>query len=157
MSGSGHLTHSVGVAVLLSLIVRSLSRARTAGRCAALLPLRGKSRWHTANPILFYPVSPAAISGSSKPILKTLIFRSARCWSSRSGASTAPIFLKAVLPPSSPMAGKHPIEVGIIGREGMTGLSVLGNERPKHQTYMQAPGKALEKLSNGTYAPAVYN
>lgn len=54
-------------------------------------------------------------------------------------------------------AGKDPIEVGIIGREGMTGLSVLGNERPKHQTYMQAPGKALEKLSNGTYAPAVYN
>jgi CRP-like cAMP-binding protein len=39
-------------------------------------------------------------------------------------------------------AGKDPIEVGIIGREGMTGLSVLlGNERPKHQTYMQAPGK----------------
>ena len=54
--------------------------------------------------------------------------------------------------------GSDPIEVGIIGREGMTGLSVLlGNERPKHQTYMQAPGKALEKLSNGTYAPAGYN
>ena len=39
-------------------------------------------------------------------------------------------------------AGKKPIEVGIIGREGMTGLAVLlGNERPKHETYMQAPGK----------------
>ena len=39
-------------------------------------------------------------------------------------------------------AGKKPIEVGIIGREGMTGLAVLlGNERSKHETYMQAPGK----------------
>ena len=38
--------------------------------------------------------------------------------------------------------GKRPIEVGIIGREGMTGLAVLlGHERSKHQTYMQAPGK----------------
>src|SRR3984893_3469869 len=37
---------------------------------------------------------------------------------------------------------KEPIEVGIIGREGMTGLAVLlGHERPKHQTYMQAAGK----------------
>jgi CRP-like cAMP-binding protein len=38
--------------------------------------------------------------------------------------------------------GKKPIEVGIIGREGMTGLAVLlGYERSKHETYMQAPGK----------------
>jgi CRP-like cAMP-binding protein len=38
--------------------------------------------------------------------------------------------------------GKRPIEVGIIGREGMTGLAVLlGHERSKHETYMQAPGK----------------
>jgi CRP-like cAMP-binding protein len=38
--------------------------------------------------------------------------------------------------------GKKPIEVGIIGREGMTGLAVLlGHERSKHQTYMQTPGK----------------
>lgn len=36
---------------------------------------------------------------------------------------------------------KEPIEVGIIGREGMTGLAVLlGHQRPKHQTYMQAAG-----------------
>ena len=31
----------------------AISRARTAERCAALLPLRGKSEWHTAKPILF--------------------------------------------------------------------------------------------------------
>ena len=39
-------------------------------------------------------------------------------------------------------AGKRSIEVGIIGREGMTGLAVLlGHEGSKHETYMQAPGK----------------
>jgi CRP-like cAMP-binding protein len=39
-------------------------------------------------------------------------------------------------------AGKKPIEVGIVGREGMTGLAVLlGNDRPKNETYMQAAGK----------------
>ncbi len=36
---------------------------------------------------------------------------------------------------------KKPIEVGLIGREGMTGLAVvLGNDRPEHQAYMQAAG-----------------
>jgi CRP-like cAMP-binding protein len=39
-------------------------------------------------------------------------------------------------------AGKKSIEVGIVGREGMTGLAVLlGNDRPKNETYMQAAGK----------------
>jgi CRP-like cAMP-binding protein len=39
--------------------------------------------------------------------------------------------------------GKRSIEVGIIGREGMTGLAlVLGNDRPTHETYMQAAGSA---------------
>jgi len=38
-------------------------------------------------------------------------------------------------------SGKKPIEVGLIGREGMTGLAVvLGNDRPDHETYMQAAG-----------------
>ena len=38
--------------------------------------------------------------------------------------------------------GKRPIEVGIIGREGMTGLAVLlGNDLPKNETYIQATGK----------------
>jgi CRP-like cAMP-binding protein len=38
--------------------------------------------------------------------------------------------------------GKRPIEVGIIGREGMTGLAVLlGNDPPKNETYIQVPGK----------------
>lgn len=38
--------------------------------------------------------------------------------------------------------GKKPIEVGIVGREGMTGLAVLlGNDRPKNETYMQVAGK----------------
>ena len=39
--------------------------------------------------------------------------------------------------------GKRSIEVGIIGREGMTGLAlVLGHDRSTHETYMQAPGSA---------------
>jgi CRP-like cAMP-binding protein len=39
---------------------------------------------------------------------------------------------------------KLSIEVGIIGREGMTGLSVvLGNERASHDTYIQVAGKGL--------------
>jgi CRP-like cAMP-binding protein len=34
------------------------------------------------------------------------------------------------------------VEVGLIGREGMTGLPiVLGNHRSRHATYVQAPGK----------------
>jgi CRP-like cAMP-binding protein len=37
--------------------------------------------------------------------------------------------------------GKRDIEVGIIGREGMTGLAVvLGQDRARHTTYMQAAG-----------------
>ena len=37
--------------------------------------------------------------------------------------------------------GKRPIEVGIIGREGMTGISVvLGGDRNCHQTFIQAAG-----------------
>jgi CRP-like cAMP-binding protein len=37
--------------------------------------------------------------------------------------------------------GKRSIEVGIIGREGMTGLSlVLGGDRAPHETYIQVAG-----------------
>jgi len=37
--------------------------------------------------------------------------------------------------------GKRGIEVGIIGREGMTGLAVvMGNDRSPHDTYIQAAG-----------------
>jgi CRP-like cAMP-binding protein len=37
--------------------------------------------------------------------------------------------------------GKRSIEVGIIGREGMTGLSVvLGHDRAPHETYVQLAG-----------------
>jgi CRP-like cAMP-binding protein len=36
------------------------------------------------------------------------------------------------------------IEVGIIGREGMTGLAVvLGNDRAQHETYIQVAGSGL--------------
>jgi CRP-like cAMP-binding protein len=36
---------------------------------------------------------------------------------------------------------KRPIEVGLIGREGMTGLAVvLGKDRPDNETYMQVAG-----------------
>jgi CRP-like cAMP-binding protein len=39
--------------------------------------------------------------------------------------------------------GKRGIEVGIIGREGLTGLAlVLGHDRATHETYMQAAGSA---------------
>jgi CRP-like cAMP-binding protein len=39
---------------------------------------------------------------------------------------------------------KPGIEVGIIGREGMTGLAVvLGNDRASHATYIQVAGKGL--------------
>jgi CRP-like cAMP-binding protein len=38
--------------------------------------------------------------------------------------------------------GGKEVEVGLIGREGMTGLPiVLGNHRSPHATYIQAPGK----------------
>jgi CRP-like cAMP-binding protein len=41
--------------------------------------------------------------------------------------------------------GKRSIEVGIIGREGMTGLAlVLGHDRAAHETYMQAAGSAQQ-------------
>jgi hypothetical protein len=37
--------------------------------------------------------------------------------------------------------GRRSIEVGIIGREGMTGLSVvLGHDRTPHETYVQVAG-----------------
>jgi CRP-like cAMP-binding protein len=39
-------------------------------------------------------------------------------------------------------AGKTPIEVGVIGREGMTGLAVLlGTARPMNETYIQVAGQ----------------
>jgi len=39
-------------------------------------------------------------------------------------------------------SGKPSIEVGIIGREGMTGLAVvLGHDRAQHDTFIQLPGK----------------
>lgn len=39
--------------------------------------------------------------------------------------------------------GKRSIEVGIIGREGMTGLAlVLGHNHSSHETYIQAAGSA---------------
>jgi CRP-like cAMP-binding protein len=41
-------------------------------------------------------------------------------------------------------ANKPGIEVGIIGREGMTGLAVvLGHDRAQHETFIQLPGKGL--------------
>jgi CRP-like cAMP-binding protein len=56
--------------------------------------------------------------------------------------------IKAVYFPESGFASvvangesKHPIEVGLIGREGMTGLPVvLGGDRNDNETFMQAAG-----------------
>jgi CRP-like cAMP-binding protein len=40
--------------------------------------------------------------------------------------------------------GRPSIEVGIIGREGMTGLAILlGSDRAQHETYVQAAGSGL--------------
>ena len=49
-------------------------------------------------------------------------------------------------------SANHSIEVGIVGREGMTGLPVLlGIERPVHETFIQTAGSgwriSTEKLS----------
>ena len=51
-----------------------------------------------------------------------------------------------------------PIEVGLIGREGMTGLSiVLGDvERTANETYMQAAG-AGQRMSAGKLRDAIAN
>ena len=44
--------------------------------------------------------------------------------------------------PWSPGSSKPSIEVGIIGREGMTGLAVLlGGDRAAHDSYVQVAGK----------------
>jgi hypothetical protein len=49
---------------------------------------------------------------------------------------------------------KRGIEVGSIGRDGMTGLAVvMGNDRSPHDTYIQAAG-AGQRMSNGTYLRA---
>ena len=46
-------------------------------------------------------------------------------------------------------SGKQ-VEVGLIGREGMTGLPiVLGNHRSPHATYIQAPGNGQVHTSDG--------
>jgi hypothetical protein len=52
--------------------------------------------------------------------------------------------------------GGHPIEVGMIGREGMTGLSVVldGKDRALHQTIMQIAG-AGQRLSAGHLRKAI--
>jgi CRP-like cAMP-binding protein len=44
---------------------------------------------------------------------------------------------------------KRSIEVGLIGREGMTGLAVvMGTDRSSHRTYVQSAGSALRITSN---------
>ena len=54
--------------------------------------------------------------------------------------------IKAVYFPETGFAsvvanGNNPIEVGVIGREGLTGLTVvLGGDRNEHETFMQAAG-----------------
>ena len=41
-------------------------------------------------------------------------------------------------------SGERSIEVGIIGREGMTGLAVvMGHDRAHHQTFIQVAGNGL--------------
>jgi CRP-like cAMP-binding protein len=48
---------------------------------------------------------------------------------------------------------KPGIEVGIIGREGMTGLAVvLGHDRAQHETFIQLPGKGLRMSADSLRA-----
>lgn len=43
----------------------------------------------------------------------------------------------------------HPLEVGIIGREGMSGMAVvLGNEQSPHRCYVQIPGQGQVMASD---------
>jgi hypothetical protein len=53
--------------------------------------------------------------------------------------------------------GKCDIEVGIIGREGMTGLAVvLGQNRARHTTYIQVAGAGQRiSVAKGVERPAV--
>lgn len=52
-------------------------------------------------------------------------------------------------------AGNRGIEVGIIGREGMTGLSVvLGKDRARHETFMQAAGSG-QRISSANLRGAM--
>jgi CRP-like cAMP-binding protein len=52
--------------------------------------------------------------------------------------------------------GERPIEVGIIGREGMSGLSVVmgSNDRTPHETYMQMVGKG-QRIAAGVLREAI--
>jgi CRP-like cAMP-binding protein len=51
--------------------------------------------------------------------------------------------------------GKRDIEVGLIGREGMTGLAiVLGHDRCRHDTYIQAAG-AGQRISASKLRQAI--
>jgi CRP-like cAMP-binding protein len=51
--------------------------------------------------------------------------------------------------------GKRSIEVGLIGREGMTGLSIiLGGDRSPHDTYIQAAG-AGQRVSTAKLRGAI--
>jgi CRP-like cAMP-binding protein len=52
--------------------------------------------------------------------------------------------------------GGHPIEVGMIGREGMTGLSVVldGDHRTIHETFMQIGGSG-QRISAGNLREAI--
>lgn len=63
--------------------------------------------------------------------------------------------------PTSGMAsvvanGDNPIEVGVIGREGMTGLSVVldGKDRAVHETYMQIAGSG-QRMSASSLRKAI--
>jgi CRP-like cAMP-binding protein len=57
--------------------------------------------------------------------------------------------------------GDAPIEVGMIGREGMTGISVVlgGDERARYETYMQVGGKgqclAADRLREAIAASSI--
>jgi CRP-like cAMP-binding protein len=52
-------------------------------------------------------------------------------------------------------AGSRGIEVGIIGREGMSGLSVmLGRDQSRYETYMQVAGNGL-RISTANFRAAI--
>ena len=51
--------------------------------------------------------------------------------------------------------GERSIEVGLIGREGMTGLSIVfGKDRPRHETFIQVAG-AGQRISSANLRGAI--
>ena len=74
---------------------------------------------------------------------KPLTFLSASRWKLAKKRVRSTHFVESGMASASPMAGD--MEVGVIGREGMTGLSVVmgGNAVPPHETFIEIAGNGV--------------